>query len=53
MTLYEESTVTRLSFADAFLRKNVAHDYDVMMTFENLPSKPFCLQKFGVRKGLF
>ena len=40
-------------FADAFVRENVAHDYDVVMTFESSQSASFCLKKFSVRKVFF
>ena len=41
-------------FADAFVRKNVAHGYEVVTTFESLQLAPFCLEKsIRVRKGIF
>ena len=54
MTLYAERAADHTDhFADAFVRKNVARGYDVVMTFESLLSTPFCLEKFSVRKGIF
>ena len=54
MTLYAESTTDQTDhFADAFVRENIAHCYDFVMTFESLPLTQFCLEKFSVRKGIF
>ena len=54
MTLYAESAADQTDhFADAFVRKNVVHGCDVVMTFESLTSTPFFMQKSSARKGIF
>ena len=54
MTLYAESTADQTDhFADAFVCENIAHGLEDVMMFESLPSTPFCLEKFSVRKGIF
>ena len=54
MTLLTASVADQTDhFADVFVRENVAHGYDVLMTFESLQPTPFCLEKFSVRKGIF
>ena len=48
MTLIAESAADQIDhFAAAFVLKNVAHG---VMKFKSLPSTPFCLEKFSVRK---
>ena len=54
MTLYAESAVDQTEyFADAFVRENFVHNYDIVTTFESLQSTPFCLEKFSLRKWIF
>ena len=54
MTLCAESPAYQTKhIADAFVRKNVAHDFDILMTFESLQSTSFCLEKSSIRKWIF
>ena len=46
MMLYMESAANQTDhFTDAFVCKNVAYSYDIVMTFESLQPTPFCLEK--------
>ena len=44
MTLYapESAADQTEPLANAFVPENIAHDYDVVRTFESLQSTPFC-----------
>ena len=54
MVLYEESAAAETGhFAYAFNCESVVYGCDDVMAFETLQSKPFCLEKFSVRKVIF
>ena len=43
MKLHERvADQTDYYFADAFVRKNFAYDYEIVKTFESLQLTPFC-----------
>ena len=40
-------------FADAFVRENIAYDYDFVTMFKTIQPTSFCLEKSIVRKRIF
>ena len=50
--LYTESVVAQSDpLVDAFVRENVVHGYDNIMTVESLWLMPICLEKSSERKN--